>query len=221
MDETDTAKRRIIEQPPCSPRLVLEAYRIGAFPMADSRDGPVRWYSPDPRAILPLDGFRISRSLRRRVKRGDYRITFDVAFEQVISACARPRPYSEDTWINDRIIQTYTALHQMGYAHSVEAWHQGGPDEPETLVGGLYGVGIGGAFFGESMFTRVVDASKVCLVHLVRHLRQLGFELLDSQIASEHMAQFGMIEIPRRFYLARLDRAIHSGVQWQPPQAVK
>ena len=209
-------------EPPLDPELILQAYLQGCFPMADHRHGPVRWYSPDPRAILPLDGLRVSRSLRRRLARGDYHISFDAAFENTIRACAQPRPYARDTWINDQIIHAYIHLHHRGFAHSVEAWHRGGgPHRPDTLAGGLYGLSIGGAFFGESMFTRATDASKVCLVHLVEHLRQLGFQLLDTQTANAHMARLGIVEISRCDYLQRLRCAVQCGAGWAPPQPVK
>ncbi len=209
-----------------APELLLRAYCQGLFPMAQSRrDRRVAWYSPDPRAILPLDAVRFPRSLLRRVRRGDYIVTRDVAFEAVIRGCAQPRPYSAETWINEPIIRGYTQLHQLGYAHSVEAWlddreardggASGEPSPGQTqdaegrlLVGGLYGVAIGRAFFGESMFSRATDASKVCLVHLVEHLRQRGFTLLDVQFTNPHMAQFGVVEIPRMEYLRRLHEAL-------------
>ena len=196
---------------PLSPSAVLWAYARGAFPMADSRDGQVNWYSPDPRAVLPLDRFKVSRSLRRRFKAGTFTLTRDRAFAKVIDACSQPRPYARDTWINDEIKDTYIALHEHGYAHSVEAWDR---DEPSRLVGGLYGLSIGGAFFGESMFSRATDASKVCLVELVEHLNNRGYQLLDVQLNNAHMAQFGVIEIPREEYLRRLSIAIEMDVSW-------
>jgi leucyl/phenylalanyl-tRNA--protein transferase len=212
--------------------MILWAYGRGFFPMADSRDGPLRWYSADPRSVLPLDGLRVSRSLRKRLERGEYLVTFDMAFDQVINSCAQPRPYAEDTWINDQIIEVFTQLHTMGYSHSVEAWQEdaGGERTPPDgsaalhvrmmrnqrwrLVGGLYGVSIGAAFFGESMFNRATDASKVCLVHLVEHLRQQGFTLLDTQLANPHMMQFGIVEISQEEYLARLTEAIEQSPKW-------
>ncbi len=225
-----------------TPEMVLWAYARGFFPMAERRDGMVHWYSADPRSILPLDGLRVPRSLRRRVQRGEFLITFDRAFEHVIRACAEPRPYAEDTWINDEIIETYTQLHTMGFAHSVEAWLPdtastdpsdaspqraiGTPHAPAPahtrmmrnrrwrLVGGLYGVAIGAAFFGESMFSRATDASKVCLVHLVQHLRERGFTLLDTQLANEHMMQFGIVEVDHEQYMALLADAIDQPARW-------
>jgi leucyl/phenylalanyl-tRNA--protein transferase len=204
-----------------TPEMIVWAYRRGLFPMADSRHGRIGWYSPDPRAVLPLDeGFHIPRSLRRRIRREPYSITYDAAFEQVIHSCARPRSYSEDTWINDQIIEVFIQLHRLGIAHSVEAWRIDPPEaeptqrEEPALVGGLYGLAMGGAFFGESMFSRATDASKVCLVRLVERLREQGFTLLDTQIANEHMQQFGLIEIPRTVYLRRLKRALEGPHRW-------
>ncbi len=211
--------------------MLIWAYSHGIFPMADSRHGRLNWYSADPRAILPLDQFRTSRSLRKRVRRGDYTIRFDSAFEQVIRHCAHPRRYEGETWINDQIIETYTDLHVEGFAHCVEAWRPVGVnDEPahdannepirpfqqdgEELVGGLYGVSLAGAFFGESMFALATDASKVCLVHLVEHLKARGFVLLDSQMNSAHMAQFGTVDIPREVYLEKLQHALSCDVDW-------
>ena len=202
--------------------MLMQAYRQGLFPMARSRHGPIDWYSPDPRAILPLEQFRVSRSLRRRVAAGTFRVTRDVAFGRVIEACAQPRAYASETWINDTIIGAYTQLHDLGVAHSVEAWPAGGADgrdavpttEARELVGGLYGVALGGAFFGESMFSHQTDASKVCLVHLVDHLRRQGFVLLDVQFATPHLARFGIEEVPRRRYLRRLAEALALDVRW-------
>jgi Leu/Phe-tRNA-protein transferase len=276
--------------------MLLSAYRQGAFPMASSRHGEVEFFCADPRAIVPLDGFRVSRSLRAKVRKRDLVITSDLAFERVVRACAdvpRKRVDGEEanTWINDWIIANYTKLHEAGYAHSVEAWVVQDPSpregpgvgligaeprsehgreerqskqaeegssyvagrqrtsgQPEqsldrsapdkstrptpnkptpappsgrgqvTLVGGLYGVHIGGAFFGESMFSRPdlggTDASKVCLVHLVAHLRKQGFLLLDSQFANPHMLQFGVVEIAMSEYLERLEMATALDVGW-------
>lgn len=196
--------------------------------MARSRSGPVEWFSPDPRAILPIEpadetprGFRVSKSLQRRVRSGCYRITFDRDFRGVVVACSQPRPNHPETWINREIVEAYTRLHGLGLAHSVEAWAtqennatDGDHSQTLQLVGGLYGVALGGAFFGESMFSTSTDASKVCLVHLVNHLRQRGYVLLDTQIHNDHMAQFGVIEIPRDDYLQRLQHAISMPVTW-------
>lgn len=180
---------------------VLAAYRCGYFPMAESRTGPISWHSPDPRAIIPLDGFNIPRSFRRQLERTDVTCTVNGSFERVISACAE-RGHRSDTWISDDIITVYTDLHRRGIAHSVESWRKG------VLVGGLYGVALGGAYFGESMFSRESDASKFALVHLVERLRSLGFLLLDTQIMNDHVRQFGAVEIPREEYLDLLAGAI-------------
>jgi len=184
--------------PPLTPELIVAAYCQGIFPMADEYDGEIGWYSPDPRAIFPLDAFHVPRSLAKTIKRGVFDVRVDTAFEAVMRGCAE----REETWISDEIVQAYTALHRAGLAHSVEAWHEG------ELAGGLYGVALGGAFMGESMFTRVTDASKVCLVFLVERLRARGFTLLDSQMPTEHLAKFGQIVIPRAEYLRRLAAAL-------------
>ncbi len=191
---------------PLSPELVLLAYRAGCFPMADSRHGEVRWYTSDPRAIIPLDRFHVPRSLRHFLKKQPFAVTFDAAFPDVIRACAE-RP---ETWISDEVITVYTALHRQGDAHSVETWHG------SILAGGLYGVAIGGAFFGESMFSRESNASKVALVALVRHLRGRGFRLLDSQFMNEHMRQFGAVEIPRARYSMLVAEATAARASFTP-----
>ena len=193
--------------PELTTKLLVEAYSNGYFPMPDSREGPIWWYSPDPRAVIPLDGFKISRSLRQRVRKGTYEIRTDTAFEAVIRACAD----REETWISDEIIRGYVGLHRDGFAHSVESWHQG------ILAGGLYGVSIRGAFFGESMFSHETDASKVALVALVEHLRARGFLLLDSQFINDHIRQFGTIEIPRVEYLRRLRGALKAETNFGAP----
>ncbi len=180
------------------PLFVIAAYRAGYFPMAESRKGRILWYSPDPRAIIPLDTFHATRSLRQRLRKGSFDIRIDTDFASVIEACSD----REDTWISDEIIRVYTALHAMGFAHSVEAWEGG------SLVGGLYGVAIGGAFFGESMFSKTTDASKVALVSLVQRLRERGFLLLDTQFMNDHLRQFGTEEIPRERYLQLLSEAL-------------
>ncbi len=210
MVEPGTASARDDE---LTPELVVRAYCMGAFPMADGRDGPVGWYSPDPRAVIPLseDGFKVPRSLRRRVRSGAYRVTMDRAFERVIRACAEPRPSQADTWINEEVVEVYSQLHHAGLAHSVEAWSV---DDETELVGGLYGVALNGAYFGESMFHRATDASKVCLVELVDHLRSRGFGLLDVQFVNPHLEQFGVQEVPRDDYLERLERALELDVHW-------
>ena len=200
--------------PPLTPDLLLYGYVRGVFPMADpDQDDALYWYAPDPRGVLPLDGFLVSRNLRRLVRQGRFEVTTDRAFEAVMRACAAPAAGRETTWISPEIVEAYTALHRLGAAHSVECWRDG------ALVGGLYGVAIGGAFFGESMFHRERDASKVALVHLVRHLRAGGFTLLDVQFVTPHLAQFGAVEIPRPAYLRLLDAAIDVEAAWAPDLA--
>jgi leucyl/phenylalanyl-tRNA---protein transferase len=182
--------------------LLISAYATGWFPM--SVDGEIRWFSPDPRGIIPLDTMHVSRRLARLVRQGVFRIEIDHAFGEVIRACAADDrdPVDPGTWIDDEIIESYEALHGRGVAHSVEAWRG------ERLVGGLYGVALRGAFFGESMFFRETDASKVALVALVERLRSRGYELLDTQWVTPHLEQFGAIEIRRAEYLRRLNRCL-------------
>lgn len=192
------------EQEILTPDILLDAYRIGFFPMAESRDGPLSWYSPDPRGIIPLRPGNIPRSVRKLVRDGRFEVRFDTSFEQVMRACAE----REETWISEEIIAVYTALFKVGYGHSVEAWEGG------ALVGGLYGVAIGGAFFGESMFSRVSGTSKVALASLLTRLEASGFSLLDSQYVTPHLAQFGAIEVPRIEYLALLENALEIDVSF-------
>ena len=180
------------------PEVLLQGYRLGVFPMAMA-DGAIEWFSPDPRAILPLEKFHVSHSLERVFASGTFEIRLDQSFVEVMRECAR-RP---ETWINGEIIASYRRLHQLGHAHSVEAWHDG------KLAGGLYGVAIGGAFFGESMFHHVRDASKVALLGLVEHLRARKFVLLDTQWVTPHLQQFGAVEIPRAEYLHLLTTAVN------------
>ncbi len=180
-----------------APELLLQGYRLGVFPMA-MEDDSIEWFSPDPRAILPLEDFHVPHALRRLLRRRVFKTTIDKAFSEVIAACAE----REDTWINPEIIESYTRLHELGNAHSVEAWKEG------RLAGGLYGVAVGGAFFGESMFHSVTDASKIALVALVEHLRARKFVLLDTQWLTPHLQQFGGIEISRNHYLRVLRRAV-------------
>lgn len=189
---------------PLDADFLLAAYRLGYFPMAEADSGEVFWYSPDPRAIIPLDSFTVSRSLRQKVRRRVFEIRVNTAFEQVIRACAN----RVETWISREIIDAYTELHRRGYAHSVESW------DGENLVGGLYGVAVGGAFFGESMFSFSSDASKVALVHLVERLRQSGFTLLDTQFVTEHLRQFGARAIPRTLYLKLLAASVALDVKF-------
>lgn len=182
--------------------LLLNAYSQGIFPMADE-DGAIYWYDPDPRAIIPLNNFHVPRRLARTIRQGGFEVRYDTAFRAVMIACAEPAPGREHTWISPEIIAAYTELHQLGFAHSVEIWIE------EELVGGLYGVTLGGLFAGESMFSRTTDASKIALVKLVERLRWHAFKLLDIQFMTEHLRQFGAVEIPRSEYKARLVEALH------------
>lgn len=180
------------------PQFLLRAYAEGIFPMAEE-DGRISWYSPDPRGVIPLDNrFHIPHGLKRVWRKRDFRITSNVAFAEVMKGCAG----REETWIDETIFETYCALHEIGWAHSVEVWYEG------ELVGGLYGVALGAAFFGESMFHRKTDASKVALVALVEQLRQQGFILLDTQWNTSHLAQFGAMSIARKEYLQVLQEAV-------------
>jgi len=192
-----------------TPELVLRAYRAGLFPMAESREsGRLYWLDPALRGVLPLDGFHLPRRLMRTVLSGPYRATADADFAGVIAGCAAPAPGRLDTWINPEIERLFTALHEQGHAHSVETWDGG------TLVGGLYGVALGGAFFGESMFSRARDASKVALVQLVARLRLSGFTLLDTQFLTTHLQQFGATEVPKEEYRQRLAAAVDVPARW-------
>jgi leucyl/phenylalanyl-tRNA--protein transferase len=183
--------------------LMLRAYRAGLFPMAETRRGDrLYWLDPELRGVLPLDGFHLPRRLLRTVLSGPYDVTVDGDFAGVIAGCAAAAPGREDTWINTEIERLFSDLHRMGHAHSLETREDG------RLVGGLYGVSLGGVFFGESMFSRARDASKVALVHLVARMRLTGYRLLDTQFVTTHLSQFGAIEIPRADYKARLADAI-------------
>ena len=185
------------------PELLLRAYASGVFPMAESADDPeIFWVRPDLRGIIPLDAFHVPSSLAKTIRHGTFEVRFNTAFEAVMRGCAEQRDVRPSTWINDTILSAYTALHHHGHAHSVEAWHQ------EVLVGGLYGVSLGSAFFGESMFSRKTDASKVCLVKLVEHLRGRGFTLLDTQFTTEHLKKFGAVDVPRKDYEQLLASAV-------------
>ena len=184
------------------PELLLRAYATGVFPMAESADDPeIYWVRPDIRGVIPLDAFHVPASLAKTVRKGIFEIRFNTAFEQVMIGCAQHRDIRPSTWINQTILTAYTSLHQHGHAHSVEAWYHG------ELAGGLYGVSLGSAFFGESMFSRMTDASKVCLVKLVEHLREQGFTLLDSQFTTEHLKRFGAVDVPRKDYEKLLAKA--------------
>jgi leucyl/phenylalanyl-tRNA--protein transferase len=186
-----------------SPELLLCAYASGVFPMANDRFDPtIHWIEPRRRGILPLDALHVSKSLRKVIRQGVFEIRVDGDFPRVIEACAASRPERPRTWLNDELLELYCGLHEMGYAHSVEAWAGG------RLAGGLYGVSLGAAFFGESMFTRQRDASKVALVDLVARLRTGGYRLLDTQFVTDHLRRFGAIEIPRSAYRTLLRAAI-------------
>lgn len=185
------------------PERLLEAYRHGIFPWYND-DQPILWWSPDPRAVLFPDKLHVSRSLERTIRHGIFTATFDTCFREVMTQCAGPRPqYPEGgTWITPAMIEAYVRLHELGWAHSIETWQEG------RLVGGLYGIALGGAFFGESMFSRVTNASKVALVLLIRQLRAWGFRIFDCQQASPHVMRFGAEEIPRRSFLNHLASAL-------------
>jgi leucyl/phenylalanyl-tRNA--protein transferase len=175
--------------------LLLKAYASGVFPMAESAADPeVFWVRPETRGIIPLDGFHVPKSLRKTIRRDLFDIRFDYDFEATIDACAERREERRSTWINGPIREAYVELHRLGHCHSVEAWNG------EKLAGGLYGVSLGRVFFGESMFSRETDASKVCLVHLVERLKARSFVLLDTQFTTEHLKRFGAIDVPRRRY---------------------
>ncbi len=192
-----------------TPEIVLRAYRAGLFPMAESRVGHrLYWLDPEQRGVLPLDGFHLPRRLMRTVLSGTYEVTSDRAFAAAIAGCAASAPGREDTWINPDIERLFIELHRRGHAHSVECWASG------RLVGGLYGVSLGGVFFGESMFSVARDASKVALVHLVARMRMGGYSLLDTQFVTGHLAQFGTTEIPRDAYKALLAAAVAVDAKW-------
>lgn len=182
------------------PELLLQAYRSGIFPW--SSDPVVTWWSPDPRAIFDLETFKAHRSVRQSIRRAGWRFSVDERFREVMRACAAPSEARPGTWITDDFLAAYAKLHERGHAHSVEVW------EGDELIGGLYGVTLGGFFGGESMFHRRTDASKAAVLHLVEHLRARGFTLLDAQVPTPHLAHLGAITIPRREYLRRLAAAI-------------
>lgn len=188
-----------------TPELLLRAYSIGMFPMSESADDPeLFWVEPDLRGIIPLDGFHVSKSLQKAIRKAPFDIRFDTAFDQVVEKCAEAADDRPSTWINQQIKDLYGALHRLGHAHSVEAW------EGDELVGGLYGVTLGSAYFGESMFSRRTNASKICLVYLVERLRERGFTLLDTQFTTEHLKTFGAVDIPKAEYGGLLDKAMES-----------
>jgi leucyl/phenylalanyl-tRNA---protein transferase len=194
------------------PEDLLDCYRLGVFPMADSRDDPrVFLVDPEERGVIPLDRFRVSRSLRKVIRQDVFDVRCDTAFLEVIEACAAPGPGRRNTWINARIFNLYGALHEMGHAHSIECWRDG------ALVGGLYGVNLLAAFFGESMFSRADNASKVALAHLVARLRRQGYRLLDAQFISDHLLQFGAEAIDRDEFQRRLAEAMAVDAQFGAP----
>jgi len=190
--KTSSGKRYIDSE------FLLNAYCNGMFPMADGRDGEIHWFSPSWRGIIPLDGLKVSRSLRQKLKKNIFEVRINSNFEATIRSCAE----REEVWISETIIESYTRLHRLGFAHSVESWRN------EKLVGGLYGVAIKAAFFGESMFSKETDASKVALVHLVERLNMRRYTLLDTQYVNPHLATLGCIEISKREYLQRLQTAL-------------
>ncbi|PTM42793.1 leucyl/phenylalanyl-tRNA--protein transferase [Bosea sp. 124] len=204
-----------VRSPDITPEIMLRAYAAGIFPMAETADDPnLFWVEPELRGVIPLDRFHLPARLARTVRADRFEIRVDSAFEAVIAACAEARPDRPETWINDRIREIFGALFRLGHVHTVECW------QDDRLVGGLYGLSLGGAFFGESMFHRVTDASKVALVHLVARLRQGGYSLLDAQFQTAHLAQFGTQEVPRAAYQGLLERAIVVPGDWDvwPPR---
>ncbi len=201
---------------PLTPELLLSAYAQGAFPMGRGRDDPdLVWLSPQMRGVIPLDGLKVSRSLRRTLRQERFRVVADDDFSAVLAACAAPVPGREDTWITPRIADLYGRLFEMGFAHCIACRTEDG-----DLAGGLYGVAIGAAFFGESMFSRRTDASKVALAHLVARLRAGGYTLLDAQFTTPHLERLGAVEIPRPAYLAALRKAIRRVAIFDPPQTL-
>jgi leucyl/phenylalanyl-tRNA--protein transferase len=198
--------------PRVTPEQLLRAYQAGVFPMAERRDDPsLFWVSPEMRGVLPLDAFHLPRRLARTIRSDRFQVKVDTAFTEVMRACAAPAEDRKESWINDEILSLYASLYAMGHAHSVECWRDG------TLVGGLYGVSIGAAFFGESMFSRARDASKVAVAHLVARLIAGAFTLLDTQFLTEHLAHFGAVEIPRTDYLALMADAIARKAEFYCP----
>ena len=194
-----------------TPELLIRAYAAGIFPMSEGRDDPdIFWVDPERRGVIPLDRFHASKSLKKAVRSRVFEVRVNTAFADVIRTCAEPRPGHEDTWINPSIEAAFIQLHQSGFAHSVECWRE------NRMVGGLYGVALAGAFFGESMFSKETDASKVALVHLVARLRLGGYVLLDAQFITDHLKQFGAEDIPARLYLERLNDALQVKGRFRP-----
>lgn len=198
-----------VRSPIITPEVMLRAYAAGIFPMAESADDPsLFWVEPELRGVIPLERFHLSSRLARTVRSDRFEIRIDSEFDHVIAACAEARPDRPETWINARIREIFHELFRLGHAHTVECWRD------HRLVGGLYGLALGGAFFGESMFHRETDASKVALVHLVARLRHGGYSLLDAQFQTAHLAQFGTQEVPRAAYQALLDKAVATQADW-------
>jgi leucyl/phenylalanyl-tRNA--protein transferase len=188
-----------------TPQVLLRAYACGIFPMAESADDPqLYWIEPQARGVLPLDAVTVPKRLQRTIRQAPYQVLIDTAFEEVVEGCAASRPGRRSTWINAQIRHLYRELHRQGHCHTVEVWHEG------RLAGGLYGVALGGAFFGESMFSNVRDASKIALVYLAARLIFGGFSLLDTQFVTDHLRQFGTIEVEKPEFHARLDAAIEA-----------
>jgi leucyl/phenylalanyl-tRNA---protein transferase len=191
------------------PDLLLRAYATGVFPMAEDADDPeVFWVRPESRGVIPLDHFHVPKSLAKLIRKNRFELRRDTDFPGVIEGCAESKEGRVSTWINEPIREAYARLFAMGHVHTVEAWRE------ERLVGGLYGVSLGRAFFGESMFSRETDASKVCLAHLVKHLRARGFELLDTQFTTDHLIRFGAIDVPRKQYEIMLAEAIEGEAEF-------
>ncbi len=200
----------MLDPSPLTAETLVYAYASGVFPMAEET-GEILWYSPDPRAIIPIDTYKPAKSLKPFINQERFEIRINTCFEQVMRNCALPRPGEEETWISEELVQAYTNLHKMGLAHSVEAWQEG------KLVGGLYGVALGGAFFGESMFSLVSNSSKVAFHYLVQILREQNYSLLDSQFMNDNVLRYGAIDIPRSEYKKRLAKALKSTCDFQKP----
>jgi leucyl/phenylalanyl-tRNA--protein transferase len=198
------------ESTPLTAETLVYAYASGVFPMAEET-GEIFWYSPDPRAIIPIQSYKPAKSLKPLINQKRFEIRIDTAFEQVMRNCALPRAAEPETWISEEIVQAYTELHKMGIAHSVEAW------QDDKLVGGLYGVSLGAAFFGESMFSLVSNSSKVAFHYLIQILREQKYELLDSQFMNDNVQRYGAINIPRTAYIKRLAKALKSTCHFQKP----
>ena len=198
------------ESTPLTAETLVYAYASGVFPMAEET-GEIFWYSPDPRAIIPIQSYKPAKSLKPIINQKRFEIRVDTCFEQVMRNCALPRPTEPETWISEEIVEAYTELHKMGLAHSVEAW------QDDKLVGGLYGVSLGAAFFGESMFSFVSNSSKVAFHYLIQILREQKYELLDSQFMNDNVQRYGAINIPRTAYIKRLAKALKSTCHFQKP----